>query len=385
MSPGRWFLLAILPFLLPALISPRTDEEDVWTGVERVVAIGDIHGDYDQFLALLRSADLVDAGGHWTGGKTHLVQTGDVLDRGPDSRKAMDLLISLEEQARRAGGYVHALIGNHEAMNLYGDLRYVAPGEISAFRNGGSEKARDALYEEHQKQLRASLLPAHLPTFDDAYRKSWDAEHPLGFAEHRREFGPSGTYGKWIRTHNAVIKIDATLFLHGGISPKYAGFLIRDINERVRAELADFSKLQGGVVQDEEGPLWYRGLALGDEKTLEPELRTVLKNHALERIVIGHTFTDGTVTPRFVNRVLQIDIGLARLYDPNLRSACLVIDHGVPSVLHRGKKLALPSDSGADLLRYFKQAAALEPAPCALEARISRLEAQLSEPANKKK
>jgi hypothetical protein len=379
MSRRRWFLLAILPLLLSA----AADEEDVWTGVERVVAIGDVHGDHDQFVAVLRSADLVDAQGNWSGGKTHLVQTGDLLDRGPDSRKAMDLLISLEEQARRAGGAVHALIGNHEAMNLYGDLRYVAPGEISAFRDAGSEKARDALYEEHQKQLRASLSPAQLPTFDDAYRKSWDSEHPLGYAEHRREFGPSGKYGKWIRRHNAVIKIDATLFLHGGISPKFAGLRIREINERVRAELADFSKLQGGIVQDDEGPLWYRGLALGDEKTLEPQLRTMLKNHALERIVIGHTFTDGTVTPRFANRVLQIDVGLARLYDPQLRRACLVIENGVPSVLHRGKKLALPSDSGADMLRYFKQAAALDPAPSSLLPRISALEVRLLEPARK--
>jgi len=90
--------------------------EDVWTEVERVVAIGDVHGDYDQLMALLRSAALIDAEGKWSGGKTHLVQTGDLLDRGPDSRKAMELFMRLEEEARTAGGEVHVLIGNHEAM-----------------------------------------------------------------------------------------------------------------------------------------------------------------------------------------------------------------------------------------------------------------------------
>ena len=93
----------------------------IWTGVERTVAVGDVHGDYDQLAAVLKSAGLIDEQGNWSGGKTHLVQNGDVLDRGPDSRKAMDLLMRLEKQAAEAGGYVHALIGNHEAMNVYGD------------------------------------------------------------------------------------------------------------------------------------------------------------------------------------------------------------------------------------------------------------------------
>ena len=80
--------------------------------------------------------------------------------------------------------------------------------------------------------------------------------------------------------------------------------------------------LQGGIVTDNEGPLWYRGLAEGDEKALEPHVKAVLKNHQVERIVIGHTFTDGAVTPRFGGKVLMIDIGLARLYDSKLRQAC---------------------------------------------------------------
>ena len=103
--------------------------------VDRVVAVGDIHGDYEQFVKVLASAGLIDGNGNWTGGKTHLVQTGDILDRGPDSRAVMDLLIKLQQQAAQAGGGVHCLIGNHEAMNVYGDRRYVSPGEYAAFSN----------------------------------------------------------------------------------------------------------------------------------------------------------------------------------------------------------------------------------------------------------
>src|SRR5579872_432215 len=79
-----------------------------WTGVERVVAVGDIHGDYNGFVEVLRMAGVIDPANHWIGGKMHLVQVGDVADRGPDTRKIMDLLMDLEKQATQAGGHVHA-------------------------------------------------------------------------------------------------------------------------------------------------------------------------------------------------------------------------------------------------------------------------------------
>jgi hypothetical protein len=339
--------MAAALFLL-LLVRPGAAQsgEDAWTGVERVVAVGDVHGDYDQFVAVLRSAGLIDEGATWIGGKTHLVQTGDVLDRGDDSRKAMDLLMRLEEEAAKAGGAVHALIGNHEAMNVYGDLRYVWPGEYAAFRDADSEKARDELYKVEQK------------AFPD--RKQWDAERPLGFAEHRRAFGPEGKYGKWIRGHNAVIRIDDTLFLHGGISPKFADWTIRRINEQIRAELGDFTKIEQGILQDESGPLWYRGLARENEKALEDHLRKVLFNYKVERIAIGHTFTEGAITPRFDGKVLLIDIGLSRFFDKRGRMACLVIEKGKPYALHRGKKVDLPWNSEGDLVRYRKQTAELD-------------------------
>jgi hypothetical protein len=366
-------LLALLATNCPGQFVAADD--DTLGGVERVVAIGDVHGDYDQLVAVLRSAKLVDDKGAWCGGKAHLVQTGDILDRGPDSRKAMDFLMRLEGEAKQAGGAVHALIGNHEAMNLYGDLRYVSEGEIAAFKDAHSEKAREELYREHQKSAKGVV-------FDETYRKTWEAEHPLGYAEHRRAFGPDGIYGKWIRGHNAAIRIDGTLFLHGGISPKYADWGVRTINERIRIELSDFTKLEGGVAADDQGPLWYRGLALRG-KELEPQLQTILKNYEVDRIAIGHTYTEGAVIPRFGGRVLQIDVGLSKVYDAAGRCACLEIERGKVRVLHRGKRLELPSDDRLDLLRYLKEAAALDPAPSSLSRQIASLEEALAEPAKK--
>jgi len=317
--------------------------EDVWNGVDRIVAVGDVHGDYEQFVAVLRSAGLIDAGGNWTGGKTHLVQTGDMVDRGPQSRRVLDLVMKLESQAARSGGYVHALIGNHEAMNFEGDLRYVSPADFASYQSESSE-------EEPGK--------------------------PPGYAGHRRLWGPDGTYGKWIRGLNAIVRINDTVFVHGGIGPKYASRSIREINDRIREELNDPSKLQGGWAMDPEGPLWYRGLADGDEQALGMHVAAVLKNLKAERMVIGHTFTDGAITPRFGGKVLQIDIGLARIYDPLLRQECLVIENGRPFVLHRGTRLELPTDEGKDMLRYLKEASALDPQPSSLRKRIAELESK---------
>lgn len=378
------FFWAVLRSSLPLLEAPALSAaQDTWEVVERVVAIGDVHGDYEQLVAVLRSARLIDSQEGWSGGKTHLVQTGDVLDRGPDSRKVMDLLMKLEKEARRAGGWVHCLIGNHEAMNIYGDLRYVSPGEFAAFRDRNSGKAREELYMKDQEKIKSSSPPESVPAFDEAFRKKWESEHPLGYAEHRRELGPTGKYGKWIRSHNAVIKIDNTLFLHGGIGPKYVDLKLPLINERVREELEDFTKLRGGIVTDGEGPLWYRGLAQGDEMALEPHVKVVLKTHQAERIVIGHTPTEGAILPRFGGKVLLVDVGLSRVFDPRPRMACLLIENGKSYALHRGMKLELPSDSSSGLLNYLKQAAALDPSPSSLGKRIAEIEARPTAPVHK--
>jgi hypothetical protein len=299
------------------------------------------------------------------------VQTGDLLDRGAESRKVMDLLMKLERQADRAGGGVHVLIGNHEAMNVYGDLRYVSAGEYAAFRTPRSEELRGMLYEQHMEAVKRSPPPEGVPVFDEAYREQWNARTPLGLVEHRIEFGPQGKYGKWIRKLNAVVKINDTLFLHGGISPEYAGYTIDRLNEEVRAGLDNPEGRETAPVADPNGPLWYRGLVTGDESTLAGHVEAVLKSHAVSRIVVGHTVTDGTVMPRFGGKVLALDAGLSETYGG--RSALLVIENGKPYAIHRGTRLNIPGDSG--LLEYLKRAASLDPPPSPLEKRIAEMEA----------
>jgi hypothetical protein len=339
-----------------------------WTGVERVVAVGDVHGDYAAFVAVLRAAGVVDQKDRWTGGKTHLVQTGDVLDRGPDSKKVMDLLMNLEKQAAKAGGQLHALIGNHEAMNLYGDLRYTTPAEFAAFRTSDSENVRAAFW---QQEVQAMPSPPN-----DAVRKKWESEHPLGWVEHRIEFSPKGKYGKWIRSHNAVEKINDAIYLHGGISPKYAAMTVSQINDLVAAELADVTKIKdGSPVTADDGPLWYRGLAEDNGEAIAAHIEQVLKTNGIKRIVIGHTPTAGAVIPRFDGKVILIDVGLSAYYGSH--RACLVREGEKLYAVHRTEKIPLPADA-ASFMQYLKKAVSLEPAGSTLIKYAADVETALS-------
>jgi hypothetical protein len=340
---------------------------DSWQGVERVVVVGDVHGSYSQFTTVLRQAGLLEKSkDKWAGGKAHLVQLGDVPDRAPDTRRVLDLLMNLEKQAKKAGGMVHALIGNHEAMNLYEDLRYTIPEEFSSFRRSNSEEIRAAFWQMQEEELRKTGQ-----TVTPQYQKEWEKQHPLGWVEHRFEFGPNGKYGKWIRNHNAVIRINDTLFLHGGISPKYSGRSITEINDQVRRELIDFNLLDGGMVIDPEGPLWYRGLAIKPEAELQEHVSGLLTAYGVRRIVVGHTPTPGTIIPRFDGRVLLADVGLSVAYGG--RVACLIIEADKLVAMHRGVPLEIPASS-SELLAYLRRAAAADPAPSPLAGVIRALE-----------
>ena len=378
MSIGRLKRLFLFMAVFAAMIvwsfaAAAQSPQFTWSGVERIVAVGDLHGDYEQFVDVLKTAGLIGRRNKWSGGRAHLVQLGDVPDRGPDSRKILDLLIKLEKQAARAGGHVHALIGNHEAMNMYGDLSYVHAGEFAAFKSRESKKSRDNYYNYVVRTLTANLPEEELPEFDKAHREKWNQKYPLGYVEHRLAWQPDGKYGKWVLGHNAVIRINDTLFLHGGIGPDYVQFDLAAINDRVRARLTDFSNLWESILTDEAGPLWYRGLARNDAATEAEHVKTVLERYGVKRIVIGHTPLTGAIYPRFGGAVILADVGLAKPY--GARDAFLVIENGALFAVHRGTKLPLPTASKEDILAYLRQAAALDPEPSPIMARIKFLEA----------
>ncbi|MGE0742725.1 MAG: metallophosphoesterase [Hyphomonadaceae bacterium] len=349
--------LAALTFSLFAFAAPAHAQQTQWDNVARVVVIGDLEGDYHKFTDMLRTAGLIDEHNAWIGGATHLVQLGDIPDRGPNSRMIFDLLIELEPQARAAGGYVHALIGNHEAMNVQGDLRYVHPGEYAAFVDRGSERRRNAFYRRWVAHLRENPPASGLPVFDDAYRARWDGEHPLGYVEHREAWAPNGRYGRWIATHDSVIRINDTLYMHGGLGPSFLNADRDDMNNAVREALNGRPvAAYADILDNQEGPLWYRGLAMTPEETERPHLEALLARHGVARIVIGHSKVAPTVFPRFGGRVLVTDIA-RQVSDPH---AFLIIENGEPITVHRGHRIPIVAGTPEQRCSYLRQIMAYE-------------------------
>ena len=350
--------LALFAFARPAFAQAE------WDNVARVVAIGDLEGDYDKFVDMLRQGELIDARNNWSGGRAHLVQLGDIPDRGPHSRAIMDLLMRLEPQAERAGGRVHALIGNHEAMNVTGDLRYVDPREYAAFADRRSAQRRDTYYQQTLDYLRAHPPAEGLPPFDDAFRAQWETLHPLGYVEHRQGWQAGGAYGRWIASHDAAIRINDTLYVHGGIGPAYAAYdettMNRAVSAALRGQPDTAEATLAGILTAEEGPLWYRGLALHEEATEAAHVEALLARYGVRRIVTGHTKLASTVLPRFGGRVIIADIGVPPGYaDPH---AFLILEGDRLTTAHRGHRVPLAAATGAERCAYLAAIAALDEA-----------------------
>ena len=345
---------------------------------ESIVAIGDVHNAFDDFVAILRRTGLIDKQNHWTGGKTTFVQVGDLLDRGPKPREVMDLMMALEKEAAQAGGRVVSLLGNHELMNIMGDLRYVIPVNYGSFADGNSEKRQKAAYEEYLKWKgsHAALL-AELPQPMELTEAEWMARHPAGFIEQREAFGPKGEYGEWLRGHAAVAEIDGVIFLHGGIDPDLAKTKLDAMNKRIHDEIKAFdaskqylqneklilpffnlqeinSLLQAEVIaelksrvpaNDErqakireflrqgdwlsvrvDGPLWFRGYDRWSDEEGAPQVSKVLEAYKATHLVVGHTVQKGgRMRPRFGNKVFLIDTGMLSSYYPGGRASALEI------------------------------------------------------------
>ncbi|MEM9055940.1 MAG: protein-tyrosine-phosphatase, partial [Pseudomonadota bacterium] len=274
---------------------------------------------------------------------------------------------------RPRGGMVHALIGNHEAMNMSGDLRYVHPGEYAAFAGRRSERRLEAFYGHVVDWLKRNTPRDQLPDFEGEFRDEWFAEHPPGFVEHRFAWAADGEYGSWVADNNAVIRIDDTVFVHAGLSPKYARWSLDELNAEIRKELRDAeNQPASALIHADDGPLWYRGLAYANPEMpeAEQEIDETLAALAVKRIVIGHTPLTGAVIPRFDAKVIAIDVGLSAHYGSGM--ACLVIEGDNLFTLHRGEKIRLPQDD-ADVEFYLQQLALTDPKPSRLKTYLEKL------------
>ena len=344
---------------------------------ERIVAIGDIHGNYDGFVSILQRAGLVDDDTHWIGGETTFVQTGDIFDRGVEVFKVLDLLMRLEEEAAAAGGEVIVLLGNHEGMNLVGFFRDVNPELYTTFVDKKSEKRRKAAYKDFKKYWREkaeAILGTAVTVVPDEVKEQWMAAIPPGWLEYKEALGPEAHYGAWLHKRPVAVVIDGVLFVHGGIGPDLAGLSVDEINAKVASELATYERLRELMIADKlvpstaelasltsvylemdppdpkyaeladaenwfvfssGGPLWFRGGARWDEETETEQMIGLLEGIGAQRVVSGHTVQDeGRIEVRFDGRVFLIDTGMLSSVYTGGRPSALVIEDGVFTAIY---------------------------------------------------
>jgi len=365
---------SIRALLVGVVLCALNVQADEWhfADVDRVVAVGDVHGAYDALVSTLQNAGVIDEDLAWSGGKTHLVSTGDLLDRGAESRRVMNLVMRLEREAVEAGGRVHLLLGNHEVMNLIGDLRYVAAKEYLAFRDLESPEQREHGFSQFRRGKEEGGDEA-------ALRAEFDRLAPPGYFGHRRAFAQSGTYGAWLLEKPFIVVINDTAFAHGGAPSYLVNNGLAGVNGTLKGDLAgymraaealvdaqvltptdtfkqsppklqamlDDGQLEGEVAEfaqqfielaksplhGQPGPTWYRGNAQCRRFVESPQLSAALEELGAKRIVIGHTTTiTRRVQQRLNGRVIQIDTGMLNEVYGGSGNA-LVIEGGRTSVV----------------------------------------------------
>lgn len=368
--------VSLLLFLSLSFGAPAADY-DVRTD-SRVVAFGDVHGAYDDWVAMLRELGVVDGDLNWSGGDTHLISLGDLIDRGPGSRAVVQLMMKLDRQAEKAGGAVHMVLGNHEIMVMTGALNYVSREEFAAFAGDESKEDREALYAEYRR---------FNPGGDEvAARSRFADQYPSGFLALRKAYSREGELGRWLLEQPFILKVNDKIYMHGGISGPLAGETIADLNEQLKSELAayladmdalrdagvmpwhvsfddhlgflnaraeEFAAANPQVQADwfeplknvfeaqkallfnqRENPFWYRGTAYCHPYSESFNTERFLKRAGAKQLVVGHTPVRGKVYQRMEGLVLRLDSGM-------LKS------------VYNGLATALVSQGGRDYIHYL--------------------------------
>jgi hypothetical protein len=368
-------------------------------GQPRIIAIGDIHGSIDGLKSILKITGLIDGSSKWTGGKAQLMQTGDYMDRGAGVRQVLDLLMSLEDQAKSSGGRAAALLGNHEVMNLIGETRDATPEIFATFADANSEKRRQDGWADYSKLAAAKKDKGEpVPTVFAQSKDAWMAAHPPGFIEYKDAISAKGKYGAWLRGKPMIEKVDGTIFMHAGINPAAVPAKLDDLNDQLRGEIKrmdsfvdklidmklatrDFTLQQVIEVASSEiglanaridaakqagkepdrklinvpflmdaqeimkvdswlsiaadGALWYRGLSTERDDPAGGPFLVLLKKYDAKRFVTGHTPQAG------------------RSINSRFGGRAILIDTGMLTAVYKGRPSALEIN-GDKLTAYYE-------------------------------
>lgn len=252
-------------FLNKEITSPKL----VYYDTNPILAISDIEGNYLRLRDFLIASKVIDKELKWTFGKGHMVLIGDFVDRGFFVTQVLWFIYKLEQEAKKHGGLVHYIIGNHELKMMQGDYRVTASKYYQV----------------------ASILERHQTALYDT----------------------ASFIGRWLSSKNAIECINGNLFVHGGLHPALgnADLTIAKINQLIRdnyykpfynSSNKGFEEL---VLSTETGPCWYRGFFSADLE--QHEIDNLLKKFASQKVIVGHTIQQ-KVNWIYEKKVIAIDV-----------------------------------------------------------------------------
>lgn len=315
---------------LPPKPTISTPQKTIYTSPNRLIAIGDLHGDLYKSKQAFRLAGLIDLNDHWCGGNTTVVQVGDVLDRGNDEIKILYFLEKLKREAQKSGGELITMNGNHEIMNVDGDFRYVTKMGLNEFRVWANwycvgnvmKSLCNGVLEDGIKDLFDGVplnFPGVRPEIVDGVRARVAALRPNGPIAKR-----------FLTTNVTVLVIGDSVFVHGGLLPQHVGYGLERINEEVRDWIGGLKeRISSELVRGRNSLVWLRRFS--DElakncdcSTLEHVLATI---PGAKRMIMGHTIQEKGINGVCDNKAIRIDVGMSK--------GCT---NGLPEVLEINEK-----------------------------------------------
>lgn len=396
-------LLALLAAGAALAGAPGAGAYGAGAACARVVALGDLHGGIEALETMLRRTELVDDAGAWRGEGGCLVQLGDMVDRGARSREVVARLRALQEAHPER---VFVLLGNHEILNLIGDLRYVAADEFAAYAADESAEERRAAFETW------AARPEQADAAPESLRRAFDELYPPGWFAHRRAFAPDGDPGAWLLGRPVAVELAGTLYVHGGLSAGDCALPLAEINRRARDELRDFLEARERLIADgvvdplqtyvasfaelqasvaaaqaeaasggagwpperlaaarryeefgfesslarSDGPVWNREWARAPESDLRARMET-LEARGIRRVVVGHTTArDARIRARLDERVFLIDTGAGPAYEGS--PSALVVEEGSATAVYPDEveRFGLPERPDSEVEAFLREA-----------------------------
>ncbi len=272
-------------------------------GVERVVAIGDLHGDFQATLKVFALTGATDESGHWKGGRLHVVQLGDILDRGGEELKIIAFLQRIQKEALAQGGRLYVLTGNHEIVNFQGNFKWADPGSLSTF----DRFKTPTLLNTHRTRLRGTKAP---------------------YFGRRIAFLPGGPLSSWFAKNPVVLKLGGLLFAHGGVLKVHVNYGLERINRETADYLLGKRTLPPPLV-GRSAPIWTRKFAKREKPSRCRKLWRVLNASKTQVLIVGHTVQRGGITSACDGGVYRVDVGMAKKYGTGNIQALEITKRGI--------------------------------------------------------